>query len=72
MVNVCILNKILLQGGDVWVLNGPSEALGFILADAGYDVWIGNTRTTRFSFGHSSYQKNDHVCMLLQTNLCVA
>ncbi|KAI5067105.1 hypothetical protein GOP47_0017633 [Adiantum capillus-veneris] len=50
----------LLVGGDVWVINEPSEGLGFVLADAGYDVWIGNTRTTRFSFGHVSLQRNDH------------
>ncbi|KAH7285876.1 hypothetical protein KP509_33G049500 [Ceratopteris richardii] len=46
-------------GGDVWVLNTPSEALGFIMADAGYDVWIGNTRTTRYSMGHSTLRHTD-------------
>ncbi|KAH7387714.1 hypothetical protein KP509_16G037700 [Ceratopteris richardii] len=51
----------LLVGGDIWVLNEPSEGLGFILADAGYDVWIGNTRTTRFSFGHSSFKRSDRL-----------
>ncbi|MCO5602139.1 hypothetical protein L7F22_056267 [Adiantum nelumboides] len=49
----------LLVGGDVWVLNIPSEALGFILVDAGYDVWIGNTRTTRFSQGQTTLQRTD-------------
>lgn len=49
----------MLVGGDVWVLNPPTEAFGFVLADEGYDVWIGNTRTTTFSYGHVLYTKKD-------------
>ncbi|EFJ19517.1 hypothetical protein SELMODRAFT_110855 [Selaginella moellendorffii] len=48
-----------LIGGDIWVLNPPSESLPYILADAGYDVWLGNTRTTSFSYGHVSYRRSD-------------
>ncbi|XP_068638133.1 triacylglycerol lipase 1-like [Aristolochia californica] len=45
----------IMQGGDVWVMNGAEESLGFILAEAGYDVWIGNSRSSDFSFGHLLY-----------------
>ncbi|GJN40245.1 hypothetical protein PR202_gb29431 [Eleusine coracana subsp. coracana] len=32
----------LFQGGDTWFINSPEQSLGYILADNGFDVWIGN------------------------------
>ena len=56
------------KGGEIWVLNTPSEALGFILADAGYEVWIGNTRTTKFSHGHTTFKTQNSVILQSQFN----
>ncbi|XP_068645084.1 triacylglycerol lipase 2-like isoform X2 [Aristolochia californica] len=42
------------QDGMTWLLNSPEQSLAFVLADSGYDVWIANTRGTRFSQGHAT------------------
>ncbi|XP_060216762.1 triacylglycerol lipase 1 [Lycium barbarum] len=44
----------LFMAGDAWFMNSASESLGFILADQGFDVWVGNVRGTRWSHGHVS------------------
>jgi lysosomal acid lipase/cholesteryl ester hydrolase len=32
------------SGADCWVLDKPSQSLGFWLVDQGYDAWLSNTR----------------------------
>ncbi|KAH8294691.1 hypothetical protein KR018_001517, partial [Drosophila ironensis] len=39
---------------DVFLLNGPQNALPFMLADSCYDVWLANFRGTRYSRRHIS------------------
>jgi len=38
-----------------YVANEPEKAPAFILAEQGYDVWIGNNRGNRFARGHITY-----------------
>ncbi|XP_037027397.1 lipase 3-like isoform X2 [Bradysia coprophila] len=49
----------LLSSSADWLLSGPEKALGFILADAGYDLWLGNARGNTYSKRHISIRHDD-------------
>ncbi|KAJ4965402.1 hypothetical protein NE237_017251 [Protea cynaroides] len=54
-----LLQHGLFQGGDTWFVNSKEQSLGFILADHGFDVWVGNVRGTHWSHGHISFSEKD-------------
>nr|AGV54324.1 triacylglycerol lipase 2-like protein [Phaseolus vulgaris] len=49
-----IIQHGVLVDGMTWLLNPPEQDLPLILADNGFDVWIANSRGTRFSRRHIS------------------
>ncbi|KAI3412709.1 Lipase [Psidium guajava] len=54
-----MLQHGLFMDGITWLLLPADKSLAFLLADSNFDVWITNTRGTKYSRGHTSLSPDD-------------
>lgn len=56
-----ILMHGLLQSSDAWLDAGPSAGLAYLIADACYDLWVGNQRGNYYARRHLKYNPDEDV-----------
>ena len=49
----------LLGSSDTFIINDEDKALAFVLANHGYDVWLGNNRGNKYGKDHVNLSTSD-------------